>query len=145
MSISDNRRLWREFSANPPTDLQTIQKFEADANIRLPEDYLHFLLRMNGGYGFVGNTYIGLWPVEELQKMNHGYGVTENVPGLFIFGSDGGGEAAGFDLRFGTNDVICIPFVTLDWADAHRIAPTFTTFLEKVAQDGSWFGLDESQ
>jgi hypothetical protein len=53
---------------------------------------------------------------------------------LFVFGSNGGGEAFAFDMRFGANDVVEIPFIVMDLAVANRIAPTFTAFLEMMSQ-----------
>jgi hypothetical protein len=105
----------------------------------LPKEYVDFLLRMNGGYGFVGEAYFKFWKVEELLEDNKGYGITEYAPGLLAIGSDGAGEAFAFDMRFGVNDVVCIPFITLDWKDAIRVAPTFDKFVEKVSASGSPF------
>jgi hypothetical protein len=48
---------------------------------------------MNGGEGSVGDTYVILWRIEELIEMSKAYDVAEYAPGLFLFGSDGGGEA----------------------------------------------------
>jgi hypothetical protein len=139
MSVFDDPKLWLEFSANPPAHRDAITKFEAEKSISLPKEYVDFLLRMNGGYGFVGEAYFTFWRIEELIEDNKGYGITENAPGLLAFGSNGGGEAYAFDMRFCVNDVICIPFMTLDWEDAIRIAPTFDKFVEKVSASGSPF------
>jgi hypothetical protein len=136
MTILDKPDLWREFSANPPLSRQAIEQFEAEANIRLPCDYAQFLQRMNGGEGLVGEAYLSLWRVEELLQGNKDYGVDEYAPGFFIFGSDGGGESFGFDLRSGAKEVVCIPFIGSGWKDGVRIAPTFTKFLEVMST--SW-------
>jgi hypothetical protein len=68
----------------------------------LPEDYVAFLQRANGGEGFVGERYVRLWKAEELIEVNRGYNVAEFFPNLFLIGTDGGGEAYAFD--FSGND-----------------------------------------
>jgi hypothetical protein len=54
---------------------------------------------MNGGEGFIGENYLRAWPVEDLIQSNKDYRVDEAAPGLFLFGSSGGGEAFAFDTR----------------------------------------------
>ena len=139
MNILDRPDVWREFSANSPANRQAIDKFESDSHFKLPKDYEQFLERMNGGEGFVGEAYLSLWRVEELLQRNKDYEVDEYTPGFFIFGSDGGGESFGFDLRSDLKEVVCIPFIGSGWEDAVRIASTFTEFLEVVSK--SWPGV----
>src|SRR5262249_32199238 len=75
---------------NPPAERASI---EALAEYSLPQDYLDFLGQHNGGCGFLGNgAYADLWRAEDLIQRNRGYGVFEDAPDAFIFGSDGGGE-----------------------------------------------------
>jgi cell wall assembly regulator SMI1 len=136
MNILDRPEMWLEFSANPPANRDAIDKFESDSHIKLPKDYKQFLERMNGGRGFVGDAFLALWRVEELLQDNKEYEVDKWVPGFFIFGSDGGGEAFGFDLRSDAKEVVCIPFIGMEWENAVRIAPTFTKFLEVMST--SW-------
>src|ERR1044072_7362040 len=90
-------RLLARFNGNPPSDTGAIRHFESESGLRLPDDYARFLQQTNGGEGFLGNAYVILWRVEELIEMNKAYEVTEYAPGLFLFGSDGGGEAFAFD------------------------------------------------
>lgn len=136
MSFLDKPEVWREFSANPSANLQAIKRFEVEATVQLPEDYVQFLQRMNGGEGMVGEAYLSLWPIEDIIPRNQACKVNEATPGLLVFGSDGGNEASGFDLRSDAKEVVCVPFIVLDWRDSVRIAPTFTKFLEVMST--SW-------
>jgi hypothetical protein len=79
------------FTGNPPVRPESLVEFEARSGIRLPDEYQSFLLRSNGGEGFIGDGYVILWQIEELLQLNAGYEVATNAPGLFAFGSDGGG------------------------------------------------------
>ena len=119
--------LLRDFHANPPADDLTLQVL-ADRGIRLPEDYRRFLLSHNGGDGFVGQSYVILWRAEELQELNEAYEAPRWVPGLLLFGSDGGGEAFAFDMRHEA-EVLSVPFVGMDRRYGQRLASTFTEFL----------------
>ena len=101
------------------------------SNLTLPDDYLRFLHRFNGREGFVGpHSYVILWRLEELLKCNAGYRVSEYAPGLFFFGSDGGGEGFAFDTRFESKPIITVPFVGMDLSLVREIAPDFDKFLD---------------
>lgn len=87
---------------------------------------------MNGGEGFIGEAYVILWRLEELMDMNIGYEVADYAPGMFLFGSDGGGEAFAFDIRSDTRPIVSIPFLPMDVKLARAVAPDFNGFLEKL-------------
>ena len=76
-----------------------------------------------------------LWKIDELLRFNREYEVPEYAPGLFLFGSNGGGEAFAFDLRAeGRNPVVSVPFIGMDVRDALPLAETFDGFLEHLAR-----------
>lgn len=52
------------------------------------------------------------------------------APGLFLFGSDGGGEAFAFDLRSNPPPVVSVPFVGMDLSLVEFVAVDFGAFLE---------------
>jgi hypothetical protein len=135
--VSDER-LFAKFKANPPARPSLIAQSQAKLSFPLPVDYVRFLQRMNGGEGFLGeNAYVALWRVEELSDRNAGYEVAEFAPGLFLFGSNGGGEAFAFDTRSGQFRIVAVPFVGMgDLVDAIVIATNFRTFLEVLFTTG---------
>jgi hypothetical protein len=94
----------------------------------LPDDYMVFLRRANGGEGFNGDRYVQLWRAEELADMNRAYNTAEFFPNLFFIGSDGGGEAYAFDLSRMDATVFEVPFVGFP-TDARAIANSFDSFL----------------
>jgi hypothetical protein len=131
MTPTDNERLLAKFNPNPPADAAAIRKVESDAALRLPEDYAQFLQQADGGEGFFGNAYVILWRVGELVEMNKAYQVAEFAPGLFLFGSDGGGEAFGFDARTEAKPIVSVPFVGMDLKLARPLGSNFRRFLEE--------------
>ena len=104
----------------------------------LPDDYLSMFTELNGGEGFVGEEYLILWKAEELIPFNKEYEVDKYAPGILLFGSNGGGEGFGFDIRSKPYKIVEIPFIGMDLQYATPIADSFTNFLERMgASDGS--------
>src|SRR3989344_6210233 len=131
MTQSDRDRLLAKFNGNPPSDAAVIRQFETESDFRLPNDYVQFLQQMNGGEGFIGNSYVILWRVEELLEMNRAYQVAVYAPGLFLFGSDSGGEAFAFDTRSKAKPIVVIPFVGMDVSLARPADQNFEAFLKE--------------
>lgn len=76
----------------PRTAKEVIQKSLADLQTQLPEDYLEFLGFSNGYEGPLGEGgYLILWHAEELSALNKDYKAFDEIKGLVLIGSDGGG------------------------------------------------------
>jgi hypothetical protein len=110
-----------------------IAEAEDQLALKLPVEYLEFLKVTNGGEGFVGeNEYAIFWGVEELASLNRSYEVQDYAPGFLIFGSNGGGEAYGFDTRSEGWPVVRITFVGMDWSEARPMGESFNAFLKRL-------------
>jgi hypothetical protein len=120
------------FAANPPAGREEIEKLQNELKFALPKSYVEFLLTANGGEGFIPDSYVIFWRVEELVSRNAVYNVAEFAPGLFLFGSNGDGEAFGFDTCSETCSIVSMPFVTMDKSGARPAAPNFQAFLDTV-------------
>ncbi len=134
MTPADRERLLGKFNGNLPADASSIRQVETDMRLRLPDDYAQFLQQWDGGEGFIGNAYLILWRAGELIEMNKAYQVTDYAPGLFLFGTDGGGEAFAFDTRSNAMRIVSVPFVGMELKAARSVASNFTTFLEELFQ-----------
>ena len=133
MKPFDKKQIFEKFNSNPPASVASLRNFELESDFRLPEDYVQFLQQTNGGEGFVGpNAYVILWRLEELLEMNKAYQVAEFAPGLFLFGSDGGGEAFAFDTRSNAKPIVSVPFVGMEVNLVRSIAPNFKEFLKEL-------------
>jgi cell wall assembly regulator SMI1 len=118
----------------PATDT-ALASAEREIGAKLPGQYLDFLKTRNGEEGFVGpNSYVMLWGAEELASLNEVYEVQKYAPGLLLFGSDGGGEAYGFDTRTPEWQIVQIPFVGMTWDLARPLAKSFDEFLLRLAE-----------
>lgn len=106
------------------------------APVGLPEDYLCFMAKRNGGDGFVGKSYLVLWPLEEIVPFNREYEVATYVPGLFLIGSNGAGEGFGYDLRPSSKrSLVIVPFIGMDWKEALPVGSSMAEFL-RVLYEG---------
>lgn len=133
--MTDQQRLFEAFNGNVPATSDLVKSAELALNLQLPKDYVQFLNYANGGEGFIGpNAYVMLWRVEELAQMNLAYEAARYVPGLLIFGSDGGGEAFAFDTRAEGMPVVSVPFVGMAPNVISTVAPNFSSFLEQLFQ-----------
>jgi hypothetical protein len=116
------------FRPNAPATKEALQSLLAALPKRLPDDYIAFLARSNGGEGFIGERYVCLWKAEELITRNRGYKVTQFFPNFFFIGSDGGGEAYAFDISGDNATVFEVPFIGMP-SDANAIADSFAALL----------------
>lgn len=85
---------WGKFEFNDSYEGEEIGKV---SNVILPEQYIEFMRKHNGGEGDIGETWFILFPLEELQEINDDYEIEEFLPGHIIIGSNGGGELYGID------------------------------------------------
>jgi hypothetical protein len=69
------------------------------------------------------------WRAEDVLLNNGEYKIAEYAPGLFGFGSNGGGECLAFDLRdAGAECIVMVPFIGMDLKEAIVIAENFDQF-----------------
>jgi len=87
---------WEEFEFNTPYSGDFIEKIN---EVVLPKDYVEFMKNHNGGEGDVGETWLILYPLEELQEINDDYEIEKFLSGHIIIGSNGGGELYGIDNK----------------------------------------------
>lgn len=122
----------QSFQPNAPASEQNLVSLIAGASKALPDDYLAFLRRANGGDGFIGERFVRLWKAEEVAAMNLGYNVAEFFPNLLFIGTNGGGEAYAFDIAEGGPVVFEVPFIGLP-SDARAIASSFESFISEAS------------
>lgn len=109
-----------------PADLKLVDNLPVALGIDLPRDYLNFLRQHDGGEGFIKDHYIIIWKVTELADFNREYEVEKYAPGIFLFGSNGGGEAYGFDVEDKAMPVVLVPFIGMDRRFAKRVTKSFS-------------------
>jgi hypothetical protein len=134
MTSSDGKALFSKFRGRAPVGAAGIERFRVETGIDLPRDYIDFLRESDGGEGWIGpNAYVMFYRLGELAELNKAYQFDEYSRGFFTFGSDGGGEAYAFDIRTSAMPIVMFPFIGLDPDVVDVMAPTFTEFLEVLA------------
>jgi len=123
-----------ELGLNKPASLNTIEEVEKSLGIKFPSDYVDLMLFTNGCEGSIGESYIVMWPIEEIVQNNEDFEVEEYVPGLILFGSNGSGEAFGFDIRTEKPSYIMVPFL-LELEAVIRQGSTINAFFERLYTD----------
>ncbi|UPT68546.1 MAG: SMI1/KNR4 family protein [Sphingobacteriales bacterium JAD_PAG50586_3] len=95
--------------------------FTIDAN------YLSFIKEYNGAGGFVGESFIYLWSIEDVIKLNPYYADDERTFSLLFFGSNGGMCGYAFDKTTGN-------ILEVDWIglDTILMGSTFEEFLSHL-------------
>jgi len=119
------------FQPNAPAATDALQSLITALSKPLPDGYMAFLARSNGGEGFIGERYVWLWKAEELIAHNRSYNVAEFFPNFFFIGSDGGGEAYAFDTSGEDATVFEVPFIGMP-SDARAIADSFDALLARL-------------
>ncbi len=85
--------MWSDFDFNEPYNGEINKVIYG---VKLPEEYVEFMKAHNGGEGDVGESWLVLFPIEELQDVNddfHEFLAEGNI----IIGSNGGGELFGLN------------------------------------------------
>ncbi len=128
----------KAFELNSGADIGSLETFATVFGFAPPPDYLEFMRRSNGGEGFVRTRYLVLWPLEELRQHNEGYEVPRYAPGLFVFGTNGGGEAFAFDLRRPKSVIVSVPLIGMSLDEVSYCGDSFGEFLQELAKEQAW-------
>ncbi|MBI5653893.1 MAG: SMI1/KNR4 family protein [Chloroflexi bacterium] len=124
------KHLVTRLSSRAGVSKDVIEEIQTQLGISFPSEYVQFISQYNGTEGVVGESYLAIWPVEDIAQLNEAYAVNEFVPGLLLFGSNGGGMAYAFDTRSQDMPIVEVPFIPMDLKEANVCGRTFLEFLE---------------
>lgn len=125
----------QDWDLNEGAPQQEIEAVNAHYGERLPQDYLRFLRKHDGGEGSVGDNFLILWRIGELIRFNKEYEVSEYAPGILLFGSDGGGEGYGFNTNEPGWPVVRLPFIGMAPEYADEVADSFENLILELADE----------
>lgn len=126
------KNLINKMELNQPTTREMLEDIGIKLGIKLPDQYVEFMLESNGAEGNVGTkSYLSIWSAEQIVQLNEEYAVNEFTPGLVYFGSDGGDMAYAFDKRENESPLVVeFPFESIHIEDAKLCGKTFAEFLQ---------------
>ena len=117
--------MWEDFQFNEAYNGDVITEIDG---IKLPQSYIEFMKEHNGGEGDIGETWLVLYRLEELQEVNDDYDVNEFLPNHIIIGSNGGEDLYGIDSR---GRFFNVPSM-MDERDVTVLCDDMKDFFEKV-------------
>ena len=122
-----------EMQLNEPASRDVLKVLAEMLPTSIPEDYFDFLMRNNGGEGFVGDEYLIMFNAEEIVRFNQEYEVEKYAPGLLLFGSNGGGEGYAFDTTSEECPVVKVPFIGMDHRCAKVVGQNLSDFILQLS------------
>jgi hypothetical protein len=96
--LAEPRRHW---SCRPPASEDAIERLRQIAPGALPKEYIALLKYSNGGEGPLAlpPLYFLFYEADHTSELNQSADQRELYPGILVFGSNGGLETIGFDMR----------------------------------------------
>lgn len=108
----------------------------------LAQDYREVIGEFGGREGFLGKQYLRLYRFQELISLNQAYDIPNYNVELFVFGSDGYGDAFAFCI--GGNEIVRIPLIPIPTEKAEVVSRSFASFIHKLSISGPTPAMDES-
>jgi hypothetical protein len=123
-------QLLQDFECREPARMTDVTEAERALETQFPESYRAFLGSANGGEGPLGQeSYLILWPVEELSQHNKGYKPDEQYAADLVFiGTDGGNEV--FAFRPADGAFVSAPLIGMAPEEVQVRGTSFQEFLE---------------
>ena len=125
---------WKDFIFNSPYVGEPVT---AVNGVTLIKSYLDFMNEHNGGEGDIGNSWLQLYPLEDLESVNYLYELNEFLPGHVLIGSNGGGEFFGIDSE-GNLFIVPAAFdpedVTILGTDMYELAEKINLYWENLSE-----------
>lgn len=123
------------FTYDPPASAEDIAALQASLGVQLPDDYVGFLSRSDGGHGEIGGNYIGIWSAEEVRKYN-----APNVhrpPGLIVVaGTDD--TLLGYDTRDRAWPIVLTLEQADDWEVRVKLRRRFSDLFTQPLTTTEW-------
>jgi len=128
----------KNLKLKPPATEDNLKILEQRIDICLPVEYREFMLNSNGAEGFIGNSYLQIWSVEQTMKLNERSAADETLclfnesKPVVCFASDGGGTYYAFDKRTDDSSIIAFSAISIVSEEHEQCGDTFNKFLQHL-------------
>ena len=113
-----------------PADFETLRPYGLED---LPAGFVQFLLLADGAEGNLGDGYLALWRVRDIQSANRTLETESLAPGLLCIGTDGAAMAYALDFASGKPVFVKVPLVGLSRTRSEPMGSSFVEFVEAIA------------
>ena len=125
----ETEQLLKNVTRRPPATPEALERLAVKAQVALPEDYRAFMVTSDGGEGDVGETWLELWPVQEIEHvLGLGPPIYEDV---VLFAGDGANVVYGFD-RSRQGEIVEGDWIGLGRDELIQHGRTFVAFLRSI-------------
>lgn len=104
-----------------------IDAAEASLSVPLPSELRAFVQRADAAEGFVGESYLAMWPIASIADLNGKARVAKYASDLIIFATDGGGEGFAFERQTGA--IVNVPMIGMGRVARTPAGDSFNGFL----------------
>lgn len=132
----------KEAPKGVPCDPKILQEIEHEYDIKLPNDYKAFLLKI--GHGTISGLNRSIY-IERASSLI-GYNLDEEfdaIPGMFVIGDDGGGGVYYYDtqniLGFGEYAMFLVHLGSIDLKYSRFVGQTLTEVIMSILQGESFY------
>ena len=120
----------------PPAEISMIELVEKNLGIKLPQDYVDFLLTTNGFDGMIGESYVVFEQIKKVEEYTSNY-CGEFFPWAIYIGTDGGNEMYVIDKRGPNYNFGLLPYISDD-KDFINLGDTFEGFVRRLYDNDFW-------
>lgn len=130
------RKLIDLMDCNLPAAEEELEKAEAKLGMRFPVQYKEFMRYSNGALGSIGNSYLQIWSIEQVHRLNESSATDETLclnnesQPVICFAADGGGTYYAFDKRTEDSSIISFPAISIISEEYELCGNTFNEFLQ---------------
>ena len=117
-----------------------VKRLQTVLGEELPEDYCSYLAQFHGFENFIGEEYVVLWPVEEIESANEDSLIKNSLANTIGIGGNGGGEYLAIE-KVGSKGCKIVLSPLIDLSSEHHITvgQSFTDFIERLDTGQGWF------
>jgi hypothetical protein len=120
----------------PPAKISDIDLAEKKLGIKLPQDYVDFLLVTNGFDGMIGESYVVFEKLEKVVEYTTTY-CGNYFPWAIYIGTDAGNEMFVIDKRGDNFTFGILPYISEE-SDFIKIGDTFEEFVMHLYNNDFW-------
>jgi hypothetical protein len=131
--MNTNLELLKKLSARGKTSSELNQSLVSRIDFDIDKNYLNYILDTNGGEGFLGQSYVLLYEVNDLLALNPYYEDHDFCNRIFVIGSNGGDCA--YAIKKETSEFLALPFLDMNEEACQFIGKNFNEFLGSLSAD----------